>query len=74
MVNRVVFDTASQKIGRELGLVFESVNEFRSVVTKYVVVEHVAIEIDTIQFTNVILLIRTSFVIASSFLATTVKG
>ncbi|KAG5569966.1 hypothetical protein H5410_059732 [Solanum commersonii] len=43
-VNRVVFDVSSQKIVWELGLVFESVNEFRSNVTKYVVAEYVAIE------------------------------
>ncbi|KAH0734334.1 hypothetical protein KY285_010041 [Solanum tuberosum] len=43
-VNRVVFDASSQKVVWELGLVFESVNEFRSVVTKYVVAEHVATE------------------------------
>ncbi|KAH0655448.1 hypothetical protein KY285_030330 [Solanum tuberosum] len=43
-VNRVVFDASSQKVVWELGLVFESVNEFRSAVTKYIVAEHVAIE------------------------------
>ncbi|KAG5627934.1 hypothetical protein H5410_013152 [Solanum commersonii] len=43
-VNRVVFDASSHKVVWELGLVFESVNEFRSAVTKYVVAEHVAIE------------------------------
>ncbi|KAH0776822.1 hypothetical protein KY290_008233 [Solanum tuberosum] len=43
-VNRVLFDASSQKVVWELGLVFECVNEFRSVVTKYVVAEHVAIE------------------------------
>uniref|UniRef100_M1DM04 Uncharacterized protein n=1 Tax=Solanum tuberosum TaxID=4113 RepID=M1DM04_SOLTU len=43
-VTRVVFDASSQKVVWEFGLVFESVNEFRSVVTKYVVAEHVAIE------------------------------
>ncbi|KAF3660799.1 3-oxoacyl-[acyl-carrier-protein] synthase, mitochondrial [Capsicum annuum] len=33
-----------QKVVWELGLVFESVNEFRAAVTKYAVAEHVAIE------------------------------
>ncbi|KAG5596749.1 hypothetical protein H5410_037981 [Solanum commersonii] len=40
-VNRVVFDVSSQKIVWELSLIFDSVNEFRFVVTKYVVAEHI---------------------------------
>ncbi|XP_060211943.1 uncharacterized protein LOC132639517 [Lycium barbarum] len=42
--NRVVFDKTSKKIVWETGLQFESVNEFRTAVTKYTVHEHVAIE------------------------------
>lgn len=43
-MNRVVFDAYSQKIVWEMGLVFRSVNEFRSAIAKYVVAELVAIE------------------------------
>ena len=41
-MNIVVFDASSQK----LGLVFEHVNQFRSVVTKYAIAKHVAIEMN----------------------------
>ncbi|XP_060178275.1 uncharacterized protein LOC132608233 [Lycium barbarum] len=44
LTNRVVFDKTSKKIVWETGLQFESVNEFRTAVTKYAVHEHVAIE------------------------------
>ncbi|KAH0775162.1 hypothetical protein KY290_012299 [Solanum tuberosum] len=80
-VNRVVFDASSQKVVWELSLVFESVNEFRSAVTKYAVAEHVAIEMYINEPTRTynpvhkcVILIGTSFVIASSYLVTTVKG
>ncbi|KAF3620277.1 putative ADP-ribosylation factor GTPase-activating protein AGD14-like [Capsicum annuum] len=43
-VNRVVYSLDCQKVVWELGLVFKSLNEFRAVVTKYVVAKHVAIE------------------------------
>ena len=41
-MNIVVFDASLQK----LGLVFERVNQFRSVVTKYAIAKHVAIEMN----------------------------
>ncbi|KAG5591414.1 hypothetical protein H5410_041928 [Solanum commersonii] len=41
--NRVVFDTSSEKIVWELGLVFGAVKEFRVAVTRYAVQEHIQI-------------------------------
>ncbi|KAF3656173.1 putative ADP-ribosylation factor GTPase-activating protein AGD14-like [Capsicum annuum] len=41
---RVIYSSGCQKVVWELRLVFESVNEFRAAITKYAVVEHVAME------------------------------